>query len=229
MRIVLTILCVLLVATAAWGAKPAGEANGAINRVDCEFGYVAWTWDFAAGDQGFTTGTCDTEGVPVWAWGTESTEFAATDVWGTVLNGDYPVQAGEALISPIWLVDGSNYLVQVLHYYDTETSFDGGNLMVNGTVVVPTDGYPDDELCDSDSYYAWCVDGQPGFTDGPSGWITSCFDLSEFAGQEVALEFQFGTDSSVTYPGWYLGAVTVGGDVVAEEGQSWTTVKGLFK
>ena len=230
MKSLLVILCIMIMATVAWGAKPPGIMNGTPERIECTFTYVAWEWDFAQGDHGFTTAMCDAEGLPTWAWGTESTEFGPMDVWGTVLNGDYESQTGEALISPIWTVDASNYLVQLVHWYDTEPSFDGGNLMVNGVVVPPFDGYPDDELCDSDSYYAWCVDGQPGFTNhDPTDFFASCFDLSEFIGEEVQLEFQFGSDSSVTYPGWYFASVTVGGDVVASDAQTWSQLKAIYR
>ena len=50
-----------------------------------------------------------------------------------------------------------------------------------------------------------------------------------FFGEEVQLEFQFGSDSSVTYPGWYIGSVTVGGDVVGTEQMTWSTMKSLFE
>jgi len=229
MKMLLTFLLVFLVATAAWGQKPAGVMNGSDTRVECSFNSVAWVWDFAQGDQGFTTGQCDTEGLPLWEWGTESVEFPAMNVWGTVLNGSYVSEAGESLISPWWLVDASNYLVQLVHYYDIETSYDGGNLLVNGVVVPPMNGYPDDELSDSTSFYAWCVDGQPGFTGhDPVDFFASCFDLTEFVGQEVQLEFQFGTDSSVTYPGWYFASITVGSDVVATEQTTWSAIKATF-
>jgi hypothetical protein len=230
MKAMLTVLCILTLVTVAWGAKPPGRIGETPERVECTFTYVAWEWDFAMGDMGFTTSTCDTEGLPVWQWGTESTYFPAQDVWGTILNAAYPNQAGEALISPSWLVDDSSYLVELIHWFDIETSYDGGNLMVNGVVVPPIAGYPDDELSDSTFYYAWCVDSQPGFTGhDPTGFFSSCFDLSAFVGQEVELSLQFGTDSSVTYPGWYLAKIIVGGDVVDNESQTWTELKALYK
>jgi hypothetical protein len=230
MKAALTFLLVMSLAAVALAEKPAGIMNGSDLRVECAFNYVAWTWDFAQGDMGFTTDTCDDSGAPVWAWGNESTAIPSQNVWATVLNGSYPNDSGQALVSPSWTVDGSNFLVQIVHFYDIETSYDGGNLMVNGVVVPPMATYPDDEISDSTTFYAWCVDGQPGFTGHPGGGLAaSCFDLSQFTGQEVSLRFQFGSDSSVTYPGWYIASVTVGSDVVATESQTWTHIKGLYR
>ena len=76
------------------------------------------------------------------------------------------------------------------------------------------------------------VDMEPGFTDDLNpDFITSCFDLSAFIGEEVALEFTFGSDSSVTYPGWYLASVMVGANVVGVEAKSLTdvTFHGAFR
>ena len=230
MKTLLTVLCILIMATAAWGAKPPGVMNGSTERVGCTFEYINWAWDFSQGDHGFTTGTCDAEGLPTWEWGTETVVFGSMDVWGTTLNGAYQSETGEALISPSWVVDDTNYLVQLVHWYNIENSYDGGNLMVNGVVVPPSDGYPDDELSDSTNYYAWCVDTQPGFTgEGPTELFASCFDLTDFIGEEVQLQFQFGSDSSVTYPGWYLAVVIVGTDLVATDAQTWTQLKATYR
>jgi len=233
MKTVLTTLCILAVATMALAEKPvipSGDWTPA--RIACPFEVVTYDWDFAQGDQGFTTSVCDdTGGAPVWAHGTDA-NFPAT-VWGTVLNGDYISDAGEALVSPEFMVDTSTNLVQVTHFFEFENSYDGGNLMVNGTVVAPMDGYNDDELSDSVNYYAFCVDGQPGLTDDPLvpyEMITSCFDLSAFEGETVSLEFQFGSDSSVTYLGWYLGGVKVGGtEPVGTTDASWDAMKALYR
>ncbi len=174
----------------------------------------------------------DTGGEPVWAYGTDS-NFPGLNIWATVLEGTYPANSGEALVSPTFHVDLSSSLVQIVHYYDTEFSFDGMNLMVGGVVVEPMSGYDDDIISDSTSYYAFCVDGQPGFSGhGLDSWVmtTSCFDLAQFDGQDVELSLQFGSDTSVQYPGWYLGSIMVGGsEPVATEGVSWTGLKSMFR
>ena len=62
---------------------------------------------------------------------------APGDVWGTVLEGDYPTDAGEALTSPTFSVDATTYLVEITHYYDAENLWDGGNVKVNGQEIAP--------------------------------------------------------------------------------------------
>jgi hypothetical protein len=225
MKTLLTLVCVLVITSVAWADKPTQTIENPTDRDQCPLGSVAYDWHFSNSDWGFTTGPCDDGGVPTWEFGVGDQGYT---VWGTTIGGDYPNDAGDSLTSPSFVVDESAYLVEVFHAYNIENSYDGGNVSVNGVVIEPIDGYPDDEISDSTSYYAWCVDGEPGFTGtGFSGF--SCFDLSAFMGEEVQISFNFGSDSSVTYPGWYIGYVKVGADVIATDGTTWSAVKGLYR
>jgi len=227
-KTLLTILCVLAIASVAWADKPAQTIGNPIDRVECAFENITHSWDFEEGDGGFTTGACDDGGVPVWAY--DYWSVADAYCWGTSHEtGEYPIDAGDSLISPSWVVDESSYLVEIQHVYDIEPSYDGGNLSVNGVVVEPMGGYPDDVISDSETFYAWCVDGEPGWTGYYGEGLQDCFDLSAFMGEEVQLSFDFGSDSSVTYPGWAIFGVFVGGDVVANDGTTWSAVKGMYR
>jgi bacillopeptidase F (M6 metalloprotease family) len=74
------------------------------------------------------------------------------------------------------------------------------------------------------------VDLEEGFTGHNATWGWDCFDLSQFMDQEVVLCFDFGSDSSVTYPGWYIAQVRVGSDSPSPvEGETWGQIKGMFK
>jgi hypothetical protein len=195
---------------------------------------VAHNWDFAVSNQGFTTTTCDaTGGAPVWAWGATNIPAAPGNVWGTVLMANYPVNTGHGIVSPSFTVGPTSNKLEILHYVRTETNFDGCNVQVGGTVIPPTDGYPA-TISTSTSFYAYCVNGEPGFTGsgatGPSeNWVTRCFDLVAFNGQTIQVEFDFGSDSSVQYPGWYIAYVKVGTDaVVPVEQTTWGRVKTLY-
>ncbi len=164
-----------------------------------------------------------------WEYGV-ATEFPGINLWVTALLGDYQNNTGEALVSPPFVVDGSTNLVEVYHFYDFENNYDGCNLEINGQVVEPTDGYDVPELSTSTGYYAYCVDLEPGFTDDLlTDFTTTCWDISAFAGQEIQLEFTIGTDSSVTYPGWFLASVTVGGYVTADTNSTWGQIKSLYR
>jgi hypothetical protein len=228
MKKLLVILGILAVAAVAVADKPVIESTGQpAPRIECGLNSVMYDWNFADSDHGFTTMMCDDEGEPVWQYGVDNTYGT---VWGTILNGDYLNNSGEALVSPTFMVDAASYLVEVYHFYATENNFDGLNVAVNGTVVEPVAGYDVAELNPSANYYAWCVDGEPGFTDDLNpDFITTCFDLSAFMGEDVALEFTFGSDSSVTYPGWYLASVKVGAAVVSTESATFSEIKALYQ
>jgi hypothetical protein len=206
------------------------------NTLPCNLASVCYDWDFAVSDHGFTTTTCDpTGGAPVWAYGAEaSVPGAPGNVWATVLNGNYPNDSGEGLVSPPIVVGPDCYLMEVLHHVHIESNFDGANVTVNDTVIPPTDGYPA-TISTSTSFYAFCVDNEEGFTgngfSGPSeDWVTRCFDLSAYMGQTIRATFDFGSDSSVTYPGWYLAYVKIGSDqAVPVESSTWGGIKDLYR
>ncbi len=230
MRKVLLVLGTLaLVSTAYAGSPPVGEVVQP-DAVPCNFPCVCYDWDFAVSDQGFTApNSCDSGGLPVWQYGaTTYVPGAPGNVWGTILNGAYPSDAGDALMSPAFMVtDDCNY-VEIYHYFDIENSYDGGNVKANGTVIMPQGGYSG-TINTSTYYYAWCVDMEMGWYGQSNGWRAECFDLTQYAGQTVELAFEFGTDSSVTYPGWYLAYVKVGGyGATPLENSTWGQIKDLF-
>lgn len=228
MKKLMVVIGILTLATIAFAAKPVIESNARpAERIACDLNAVAYDWNFADGDHGFVPTICEDGAVPVWAYGVDA-EYGT--VWGTVLNGSYENNSGEALVSPTFMVDANTQFVEVLHFYATENNFDGLNLQVNGQVVPPLAGYDVEEISSSTTFYAYCVDMEPGFTDDLNpDFITSCFDLAAFMGEEVALEFTFGSDSSVTYPGWYLASVMVGANVVGVEAKSLSDVKALYR
>jgi len=232
---VIAILALALLVSPALADKPNIENHGTDSRVACDITGIGWTWDGT-----FTTETCDAAGVPVWAYGTSS-DVPATDcdgepigmVLGTTLNGPYPNEAGERAILGSFEVTGSSNLLEICHWYDVETSYDGGNVEIYDgaawTVVSPMGGYPDDLISDSANYYAWCVDMEPGFNGhDPTTFVLDCFDLTNWEGTTVTVAVTFGSDSSVTYPGWYISSVVAGGIITATEPGTWSRVKSLY-
>ncbi len=202
-------------------------------RVDahpCGLVSVAYDWDFSVSDHGFTTAIC-AGGLPVWQWGAENViPNAPANVWATVLNGNYPNLAGESLIAPAFTVTPDAFLLEVWHYVHIETNWDGGNVKVNGQIAYPVGGYTH-----TMNSAPVCVGGQPGWSgfgwEGPSQvWLQQCFDLSDYMGQEIVVQFDFGTDGSVMYPGWYLGYVKVGSDeVTPSDSPTWGEIKSVFR
>ncbi len=229
MRALITISICVLVVGIALAEKPVFDTQDPV-RIPCGLNNVIHDWDFAAGAQGFTTSTCDDQGLPVWQHGaTTYVPGAPGDVWGTILEGDYPGQAGEALVSPAFTVTNQAYLMEIWHYYDAENLWDGGNVKVNGQVVEPEGGYPGIISVPS-GWYSWCVDFESGFTGLNSGWLSACFDLSAFMGQTVQVSFEFGSDNLFNEAGWYLASVRIGNDdPVASQHRTWDAVKSLYR
>jgi bacillopeptidase F len=229
MRLLFTLLLCLAIIGPATAGKPAYDTPEP-SRVPCNLTNVIHDWDFALGPQGFTTAACDDQGVPVWEHGaTTYIPDAPGNVWGTVLEGDYPTDSGEALLSPPITIEASAALMEVHHYYSAENLWEGGNVKVNGELLTPLVGYPGMMSVPGD-WYAWCVDFEMGFTGVDSGWLTSCFDLSAFIGQTIQISFEFGSDDTVTEAGWYIASVKIGNDsTVATESRTWDDIKSLYR
>jgi hypothetical protein len=237
MRTLLTVFAVLAMAGGAIAGSPPASPVQIHTPIPCDFTSVCIDWDFAVGPHGFTPTICETGGVPVWQYGPDVTipppPSGAQDYWGTVLGGSYPNNSGEGLVSPPFTVAPDCFLMEVLHYYDIENNYDGGNVTVVGdpnNPIPPLGGY-DAIISTSTTYYAFCVDLELGFTDDTVGqWIVDCWDLSAYMGQTIQVSFDFGTDSSVTYPGWYLAYVRLGtNQPVSVDPSTWGGVKSLYR
>ncbi|MCK4303005.1 MAG: hypothetical protein KAY24_02065 [Candidatus Eisenbacteria sp.] len=215
----------------AFAEKPVFDEPDQPIDIQCDLTEVVYDWDFATGDHGFFTELCEVGGVTAWEYGaTTYIAGAPGNVWGTVLNDDYPNETGDGLISPSFLVDESTVLMEIFHYFDIETNYDGCNIVVNGIVITPMTGYSVPEISTSPNYYAWCVDMEPGWTGHNAVWAYSCFDLSQFMDQEVRFSLEFGSDDSVNYPGWYIAYIKVGNaGGTATDGDTWGAIKSMFR
>lgn len=208
----------------------------------CNFQSVCYDWNFNEGDWGFIPEVCDpTQGAAVWEYGMESTVPGSPgNVWATVLNGDYVSSAGDGLYSPLFTVTPECSWMEVKHYVYTEgyilttgNIYDGGNVTVEDVVIPPVEGYTG--LCNSGTQA--CVEDEEVFAGVTSDnypirtWGRSCFDLSQFMGMTIQVRFDFGSDSSVTRPGWYLEYVKLGNtdNPIPTEDTSWGTMKALFR
>lgn len=217
MRALTTLLVFIAVSGVASAEKPRMKVDLDPLPAPCGLGYVTYDWNFAFDLHGFTTTVCDDpSGGAVWEHGTTSyVPDAPGSVWGTVLEGDYPYDSGEGLMSPWFTVTSESSLLEIVHYFSTEPNYDGCNVSAglgypDLSLVHPTGGYNTGTISSNPSYYSYCVDGESGWTGESGGWMTDCFDLSAFMGQTIKIEFDFGSDGSSNYAGWYIAQVRIG-------------------
>jgi hypothetical protein len=203
----------------------------------CPSPYTCYEIDYNLDPYGYLTEPCDGEECP-WEWGVPvgipmvaCDDVPVTNVLGTVLAGNY-TNCGQRVIAGTFEITDSCWCLELCHYYDTEARYDGGNVKISTDggstwqIIAPARGY------DDVAYAAPpCIAGQPVFTGHQysSAWLRDCFDLSDFAGQEVTVAFDFGADSSVFYPGWYIKWVKIGGDQGSpSEKSTWGSIKSRY-
>ncbi len=134
----------------------------------------------------------------LWQWGEDDSipSCSGTDLcFGTALNGQYPVNADDTLMSPP--LDLSSYdVVRVIfsHYYQTEATYDYGRM-----------------LCSPDGGLTWVEVGGP-YSGSSGGWLTDTIDISACAGSSNALiAFAFHSDGGTQDLGWYIDDIYVQG------------------
>jgi bacillopeptidase F len=172
--------------------------------------------EFYASDLESDDGDLVTSGLsPGWEWGNPGAPVGAHSgqrVWGTVLAGDYEDDALWCLELQKVRVPKLNPRLTFWHWYDIEQDWDGANLKLttdggqNYDLLTPSDGYPSSSVG---------VFDQPGYSGSSGGWIQASFDLGPYAGRVVNIRFSFGSDGSVSGPGWYIDDVAIVGSLVS--------------
>jgi hypothetical protein len=198
----------------------AGDSNPANDTVRGTINVYAliYSENFEGGN-GFFTGDND------WQYG-EPTNTAGpgnahsgSNLWATGLAANYSVgPLLSTLISPP-LGLGNSAVLSFWHWYSTESTYDGGNVKIStdagGTwaILTPADGYSGTLSTNFENP----IGGEEAFYGLSNGWRYASFDLTAYAGSSVLIKFDFGSDSSVNDPGWFIDDFTVigGGSVGA--------------
>ncbi|MCF7920226.1 MAG: immune inhibitor A, partial [Candidatus Cloacimonetes bacterium] len=149
-----------------------------------------------------------------WAWGTDSMSGAHSgdNVWGTVLNAQYPNSANFELVTPELGIPSDETQLTFWHWYDIESYWDGGNVKISTdggtswTILTPVAGYPEDACSTANAG----IPGEPAFNGNSGDWTMATFELGDYAGDSVLFKFHFGSDGSVVYQGWYIDDVRIG-------------------
>jgi uncharacterized repeat protein (TIGR01451 family) len=109
-------------------------------------------------------------------------------------------------------VGGAQPVVRFWHRYNTEFSADAGFMEMKEASQINWKRFAKDKLLRNGypgdiQYGTFAIPFLSGFSGNSNGWVQSYINLSDFAGQEVAFRFRFGTDDNTTVPGdaaWYV-------------------------
>ena len=148
-------------------------------------------------------------GSPSYDAGPESGSGA--NCWGTNLNGVYDNAASATLTSPVFNIsDLSNPMMQINHWYQIESYWDGGNVKMSAdsgatwTLLLPEEDYPEDAVSTGNSG----IPGEQAYSGTTVGnfWHTVQFNLVSLGPADTLVQFRFdfGSDASVQYAGWYI-------------------------
>ena len=153
-----------------------------------------------------------------WQWGAPTVgpgaAYSGNNVWGTGLDANYPNSSNATLdmTIPVGVVT-SAYILEFWHWYDTEASWDGGNVKIsidngaNWSVLTPNTPYPGTANASNP------LNGEPIYCGHDQGfWELAQFDLAAYVGENILIRWHFGSDSSVDYPGWYIDDVAISED-----------------
>ena len=184
--------------------SPLTEAQDAVP------GYLYYSSDFEVDDGGWFP-TEDT----IWGWGEPqnvgpSRTYSGEKCLATNLKDYYGQSVRWQLTSPPVSIENlvlTRVVLCVYHWCETEPWFDGGNVKIstNGgaswNLVEPEDDYPIESISG--------LDGEPGFGGHSGRWVHSVFEISENIGNIIEMRFDFGSDASTEFSGWYVDNVDV--------------------
>ncbi len=172
---------------------------------------LPYSEDFDIYDGGYTSTSCGGGG-GCWEWGNPTygpaTACSEPYCWGTEIDAAYPNSTCSHLETPPIELQPLATLT-FCHWYSIEYGWDGGNVKIstdggsNWDLLTPVGGYID--TC----YINDCVWGEPIYTGHSTTWTTAEFDLSAYGGTTAIIQWNFGSDGSVTYPGWYIDNVEI--------------------
>ena len=167
--------------------------------------YVEFT-SFEGSDGGFTGSGGFERGIPTVG---PSSAGSGDECWGTNLNANYDNSMYATITSPAYDLTGlTSPMMQINHWYNIELNWDGGNVKIsddNGStwaILTPTVAYPVAAVNAANVG----IPGEPAYsgTNTSNHWHTVQFDLSSYDTSTVMFRFDFGSDPSIPYEGWYI-------------------------
>jgi len=202
------------------------DCDGLDDNADFDVGATAALSSSFDGTDGGMVASAQAGSTSVWEHGIPTSgpgaALSGTEVWATVLDGDYDVTSNEAYLDtpPITIPAGASVL-SFSYWQDNESNclWDFTTVQIDGGSGTFLD-LPDGDSCSSGlSDTATCSDPSitSEFSCTQAGenwhfiWTEVVIDLSSYAGQTVTIRFKHRTDSSVaSYPGTYLDNLFIG-------------------
>ena len=182
--------------------------------VTCQIYGYTYLKDFEANNGGYTAG-----GTPstLWQWGVPTSgpggAHSGTKLWATNLAGAYPDSANAYLTTGlIQLPSRPPITLSFWQWYDMESYYDGGNVKIstnNGSTWALLGSYGNPYNEDAASSSNAGIPGQACFSGSQQSWQQVTFDLGSYAGQWIQLRWHFGSDTTLTYNGWYIDDVVI--------------------
>lgn len=163
------------------------DADGVI--VEADLGFPAGSESVLFSDD-FESGTGAWTLTGQWAATTGSYHSASHSLTDTP-TGDYGNDSTTSATLASAVPVGAGATLSFWHSYEIESNYD------YGYVRVSTNGSTWNTLATYDGYQ--------------TGWSQVELDLGAYAGQNVFIRFEFDTDYSVTYDGWYIDDVVITG------------------
>ncbi|MBK8127871.1 MAG: carboxypeptidase-like regulatory domain-containing protein [bacterium] len=157
-----------------------------------------------------------------WEWGTPSavgpaSPFSGTHCWGTIIAGNYANLACYNLdLNQELTVGSSEATMEFRMWQNSENFWDGMNIKVSvdggATWEIVTDVTPvynEDAMNGNDA----CMADEVAWSGDQStlGWRLVTVNLGAYVGQTPIIRFAFGSDGSVTPPGFYIDDLTLWG------------------
>ena len=127
--------------------------------------------------------------------------YSGHNVAGTVLNGNYPVNANTRLISPeftLQALEGESPTLFFRHWYEFASND-------NGRVQISVNGGQ------------WETVSSPLFDGNSPIWVQYAVDLSPYKDSTIQIAFYFTSSNQTTHNGWYIDSVRIEGVVSSSE------------
>ena len=186
------------------GASASGVAGNASYENNFNTNNGGWVPDPATG--GWTWGAPTNPSAPA--------PYSPPSYWGTGLTANYPNNACFKLtLSPGLVVQSPTARVEFWRWFNIESSWDGCNFFVsvdNGStwqLVTPTTG----GYTGTTNTANTCNPSQAAWTGIGTTWTYVVIPIGQFVGQTPLFRFVFGSDGSVTYPGFFFDDMLIWG------------------